>query len=84
MNRITVRYFASASAASGMNEDIVELDNGATIADLVNHIENQHGEGIRQILKCSSLLLDEIVVLDRLSVISPGSTVDVLPPFAGG
>ncbi|QZS52581.1 MoaD/ThiS family protein [Rhodococcus opacus] len=84
MHHVTVRYFAAARAASGVNEEVVELASGATIADLVNHIESQHGDGLRQILRCSSLLLDEIVVRDRLRVAGPGSTIDVLPPFAGG
>ncbi len=84
MNRVTVRYFAAARAATGVEDEVVELAVGATIADLLDQVASQHGDRLRHILRCSSLLLDEVAVHDRLSVPGPGSTVDVLPPFAGG
>lgn len=84
MKQVTVRYFAAARAASGVKEEVVNLPDGASIADVLAQVESQHGERLRQVLTCSSLLIDELVVHDRLTAATPGSTVDVLPPFAGG
>lgn len=84
MNQITVRYFASVRAASGVNEEVVDFRDGATVADVLRQVETHHGDRLRQVLSCSSLLIDELVVHDRLTPATPGSTVDVLPPFAGG
>lgn len=84
MNRVTVRYFAAARAATGVNEEVVELREGGTVAELLEQIRSQHGDRLHQVLRCSSLLLDEVVVRNPWSLAGPGSTLDVLPPFAGG
>ncbi len=84
MNQVTLRYFAAARAAAGVLDEVVEVAAGATIEDLLFYLEQRHGDDLGRVLASSSLLVDEVVVSDRLSVVTHGSTVDVLPPFAGG
>ncbi|MFD0441158.1 MoaD/ThiS family protein [Streptomyces chartreusis] len=84
MYQVTVRYFAAAAAAAGTAEEVVQLAEGATVADLLEDLQRRHAGRLPQVLRCSSFLLDEVVVHDRLTVTRPGALVDVLPPFAGG
>jgi sulfur-carrier protein len=84
MNQVTVRYFAAAQAAAGVKEEVVELPDGGTVADLLDRVRSRHGERLSQVLTRCSLLLDAAAVHDPLKVAGPRATLDILPPFAGG
>ena len=86
-----VRYFAAARAAAGMDEEHFELPAGSTVESLlaavldVERPEPPAGTPpLDRILARSSLLLNEVAVRDRATVLAAGDVVDVLPPFAGG
>jgi sulfur-carrier protein len=86
-----VRYFAAARAAAGMDEERFELPAGSTVESLlaavldVERPEPPAGTPpLDRILARSSLLLNEVAVRDRATVLAAGDVVDVLPPFAGG
>ena len=81
---ITVRYFAGARAAAGLATEEVPLDGGGTVEDLLAELSRRHGTQLARVLAASSLLLDEVAVRDRAAPLASGTTVDVLPPFAGG
>jgi molybdopterin converting factor small subunit len=76
-----VRFFAGARAASGVD---TEQRSAATLDELVRELAEAHGEKLARVLPACSFLVDGTTTRDRASVLSPGSTVDVLPPFAGG
>jgi molybdopterin converting factor small subunit len=76
-----VRYFAGARAASGVD---TETHEAATLDQLVAQIVESHGERLERVLTACSFLIDGTAARDRSSALSPGSVVDVLPPFAGG
>ena len=78
---VTVRYFAGARAAAGVD---TETREAGTLDELVGQIVGDHGERLRRVLTACSFLVDGTSVRDRASALSPGSVVDVLPPFAGG
>lgn len=82
-----VRYFAGAAAAAGLDEELVEVDDDATAAQLVAELA-QRRPRLRPVLEVASLLADEVAVRDRSAVLVPPDgrrlQVDVLPPFAGG
>lgn len=78
---VTVRYFAGARAAAGVAE---EQAAAGDVAGLVNVLAGRHGERLARVLAASSLLVDGVVNTDRSAVLTDGSTVEVLPPFAGG
>jgi sulfur-carrier protein len=80
----TVRYFAGAKAAAGAPSESVAFPAGTTLADLVAALAADHGEALTRVLAASSLLLDGLAVHERTVPLPDGSTVDVLPPFAGG
>ena len=81
---VTVRYFAAARAAAGVETEPIELPAGATITDALATVRERHGADLARVLERCSFLLDEVAVRDRSVPLSDGATLDVLPPFAGG
>ncbi|TFV67826.1 UNVERIFIED_ORG: MoaD/ThiS family protein [Bacillus sp. AZ43] len=81
MSTVTVRYFAGARAASGVD---TESRDAASLDELVGQIVADHGERLERVLTACSFLIDGTTTRDRSHALSPGAVVDVLPPFAGG
>jgi sulfur-carrier protein len=81
--QVTVRFFAAARAASGAEVETVRLEQGTTVADLVDQLGERNAE-LANVLKRCSFLCDGFAVRDTATTLAPGQTVDVLPPFAGG
>ena len=79
---VTVRYFAAARAAAGLETESFELSG--TVDDAIRAIRERHGAELGRVLDRCSFLLDEVAVRDRSAVMPAGATIDVLPPFAGG
>jgi molybdopterin synthase sulfur carrier subunit len=82
--RVTVRYFAAARAAAGVDTEPVELAAGGTVEDLLAAVRRRHGGELARVLERCSFLLDEVAVRERGRQPADGATFDVLPPFAGG
>lgn len=78
---VTVRYFAGARAAAGVDTETREAQ---TLGDLVGQIVDEHGDRLARVLGSCSFLVDGTAARDRASALAPGAVVDVLPPFAGG
>src|SRR5688572_1897752 len=83
---VTVRYWAGARAAAGVAEDVLEVDGPLTLADVVRRVLEVRPGAARVVAVCSVLIGDEPVGgRDHAEVVvAPGSTVELLPPFAGG
>ncbi|WP_199745787.1 MoaD/ThiS family protein [Amycolatopsis sp. WAC 04182] len=84
MVTIVVRYFASARAATGLDEEKVTLPDGARVADAVSRLRELHPEKLAKLLDAVSYLLDGVAVRDLTRPLTEGAELDVLPPFAGG
>ena len=78
---VLVRYFAAAEEASGRAEERIELPE-ATLGALRAELLERYGAEMERVLRSGSFLVDSVVSRDPERRI--GSTVDVLPPFAGG
>ena len=57
---VTVRYFAAARAAAGVEVEKIQVASAATVADLLDAVRD-HG-----------------------APVADATSLDVLPPFAGG
>ena len=77
---VTVRFFAAARAAAGVSEVLVET---ATAKEIIDDLVVAYPKLSSVLTKCS-YLLDEVALHDLENIIEDGSTLDVLPPFAGG
>jgi len=77
----TVRYFAGARTAAGTSAETVDA---TSVSDLLDILEDRHGERLTKILGSCSFLVDGLACREPATSLAPESTVDVLPPFAGG
>ena len=82
--QVTVRWFAAARAASGVESETVDVPPGSTVDILLKTVRAAHGDALGRVLDRCSFLLDEVAVRDRDTPLHNGAAVDVLPPFAGG
>jgi len=85
---IRVRYWAAARSAAGTAEDLLDVAGPVTLADVTSEVVRLHG-GSRfpdVIAVCSVLVGDQPVGSREPGSVAvpPGSTVEFLPPFAGG
>ncbi|MGW6143723.1 MoaD/ThiS family protein [Streptomyces sp. NPDC055140] len=82
----TIRYWAAAKAAAGTAE---EPYRAATLAEALEQVRSRHDDRPRlaRVFGYCSFLVDGSPVggRDHASVqLTPGGTIEVLPPFAGG
>ena len=86
---VTVRYWAAARAAAGVEAEKVPVGEGATLADVLAAVRARHGARSRlaDVLAVCSVLVGDRPVGSRAPEdvsVWPGQTVEMLPPFAGG
>lgn len=82
MTMVTVRYFAAAAEAAGVEEERLEVDGDATVGTLRDELAARYGADMQRVLQSGSFLVDGTVQRDPATPI--GEAVDILPPFAGG
>ena len=84
--QITLRYWAAAAAAAGVDSDVVDVNEPASLATLKRRaLELHEGQKFRDILACCSVLVgDRPANGDDTRLVQPGENVEFLPPFAGG
>ncbi|NLF05769.1 MAG: MoaD/ThiS family protein [Actinomycetales bacterium] len=76
-----VRYFAGAAEAAGTS---AERLGARTAGELRAAMVAAHGAELERVLGRCTLLADGVRLDDAATPLTPGGTVDVLPPFAGG
>ena len=85
---IRVRYWASAKQAAGVEADELPVDGPITLAEVLARAVALHpGTRLADVLQvCSTLLGDRPVSAEDPAevMVPPGSSVEFLPPFAGG
>ncbi len=75
----TVRYFAGAAEAAGCSTEEVTVE---TVEELMAHL-SQRGN-LSTVLGRCAVLVDGVRGDDPTMRVAATSTVDILPPFAGG
>jgi sulfur-carrier protein len=85
---ITVRYWASARSAAGVASDALPVTGPLTLTDVVRRAVALHpASRLPGVLEACSVLVGDQPVASRDPdgvMVSPGQTVEFLPPFAGG
>ncbi|MGC0364717.1 molybdopterin synthase sulfur carrier subunit [Rhodococcus sp. 27YEA15] len=79
---ISVRYFAAAADAAGRREEVLALVHTSTLAEVAEVLVRKYGADMERVLSVSGYLVGDELTRDVTRV--AGSSVDVLPPFAGG
>lgn len=82
--RLRLRLFASAREAVGTDEVALTLPAGATIADALSALRPASGQPLDAVLARCSFLVDGVAATERSTSLDGATTLDVLPPFAGG
>lgn len=80
---VTVRYFAAAHAAAGVEAETLVVRPGTTVGELVKRLATR-GSRLATVLSRCSYLCDGVAVRDETTTLQSGDTIDVLPPFSGG
>jgi molybdopterin synthase sulfur carrier subunit len=80
MQVVTVRYFAAAAEAAGRDQE--EIPVAGTLGALRDELLRRYGDPMARVLRSGSFLVDGTVSRDDARPL--GTTVDILPPFAGG
>src|SRR3954447_14088120 len=86
---VTVRYWAAARAAAGVESDLVPVRDCTTLADVLDAVRALHHDPPRL---ADAAAVRSVPVGDgpvgkadpAQLVLSPGDTLELLPPFAGG
>ncbi|WP_241153753.1 MoaD/ThiS family protein [Nocardioides pantholopis] len=85
---IRVRYWAAAKAAAGTPEDLVEVSGPVPLGEVMREVVARHpGTRLPEVIaSCSVLLGDQPVGREdpESVLVRPGTSVEFLPPFAGG
>jgi molybdopterin converting factor small subunit len=85
---ITVRYWASARSAAGVEADVLPVTGTISLADVIARVVTLHpGSRLAEVLHvCSVLVGDRPMASEEPGDVQvpPGSSVEFLPPFAGG
>ena len=84
---VTVHYWASAKAAAGVAEEVVELPADAKLGELTDVIRGRHGAELDRVIAVCSVLVDGIqagTAQPETVALPDGARVEFLPPFAGG
>lgn len=85
---VTLRYWASARAAAGVDHDVVEVSGPVTLAEILARAVALHpGSRLSDVLAVCSVLVGDRPVGSAEPedvVVEPGASVEFLPPFAGG
>lgn len=87
--QIRLRYWASARAAAGVEEDVLDVSGPVSLAEVRERARALHADSARfpgVVETCSVLVGDRPVSSDDPTAVQvePGQTVEFLPPFAGG
>ncbi len=85
---IRVRYWAAARAAAGAAVDDLPVTGPLPLAEVVRRAVALHpGTRLGEVVAACSVLVDDRpagTVDPETLLVEPGSSVELLPPFAGG
>ena len=86
MHEVTVRYWAAAKDAAGVPTEIVKAEHLSDALEAITKIRPENPR-FAAIISHSTFLIDDQPAGKRDPAKIPlhsGSTIEVLPPFAGG
>ena len=85
---VTVRYWASARSAAGVEADQLAVEGPVSLAEVTQQVLALHrGSRLSDVIAVCSVLVGDRPAGTRdpaQVMVEPGTTVEFLPPFAGG
>jgi sulfur-carrier protein len=84
-SQVTVRFWASVRSAAGVVEDVFRP---GTVADVLAEVGARYPATVGLLPRCSVLLnamaVHDLATTGQARAVKPGTTMELLPPFAGG
>ena len=80
--KVRVLFFASVADAAGARSLEVDVDGGATVADVRRKLESERPRLAGRLGKCAAAVNTDVVPAGRALV--EGDVVAFLPPVSGG
>ncbi len=80
--RIRVLYFQNIRKVTGMNEETVEIENGATVGNLIDSLVKK-SPALAAAVPSLLFAVNEVHARES-DPLKEGDTVAVMPPFSGG
>ncbi|MGL5823949.1 MAG: MoaD/ThiS family protein [Nocardioides sp.] len=88
LGQVVVRYWAAARAAAGVESDTLSVAGPVSLAEVRQLVAARHRDSrLADVLKVCAVLVGDAPVASAepaTVIIAAGSTVEFLPPFAGG
>jgi molybdopterin converting factor small subunit len=86
---VTVRYWAAAKSAAGVDSDLITLTEHLTLDVVLEQVFSLHADRprLRDVVAVCSVMIGDRPVGARDPgevAVHPGDVVELLPPFAGG
>ncbi|GAB3991785.1 MoaD/ThiS family protein [Nocardioides marmoraquaticus] len=84
---VTLRYWASARAAAGVDSEVFSVSGPIPLSDLLRRATQPRDRRFADVVGCCSVMVGDrpVTTEDPAGVlVQPGATVELLPPFAGG
>ncbi|MFC1498465.1 MoaD/ThiS family protein [Verrucomicrobiota bacterium] len=91
--KIKVSYYGQARLVRGVEDEELDVDKDASVADVIKSLAALHGEDLAKLLLTSdgallhSILLpvnDDIVDADAPSTLKENDNISIFPAMAGG
>ena len=92
--RVFVQYYNILRARAGVASETLDLPNGATLRELLNHLAEAHGPVLREVLFTREGAVQSHLVVfrnrellpatDRDTVLADGDELMLFPAIAGG
>ena len=91
--KISVMYTAQLRNATGCSFEELEIPDSAAVADVLRRAEQEHGETLGRYLRDESGNLKKTILIfvnedqvrpDDEDTLTPGDTVTLMSPIAGG
>lgn len=79
----TLRLFATVRVAAGTGRDTFDLDDGATVGDVLDAAIGRYGDEFAALVPVCRIWLNGDTA-DREAFVNAGDEVALLPPVSGG
>ena len=92
---VTIRYLSVIREITGTREEVIEVQNGATVADILELLSKKYGKSFQRMIRSGRDIrgLQIVYFMDGKNIntlqgfetaVSDASELVIIPPVAGG
>ena len=80
--KVTVRYFAAHKEATGVSDEVLDVRDGITVAELMDELMHQH-PGLVNLLRDTVISVNKGIGTGDIRL-EEGDDLALFPPISGG